>query len=80
MHTLHSNREGEGEVGGGGGELVSAPSSEGVGKGPLTLLVGLAKLIPRMSMPLIMAANDWIALLYTTGRYCLHSSLLKPDS
>ena len=31
-------------------------------------------------MPLIIAASDCMVLLYTTGRYCLHSSLVKPLS
>lgn len=46
----------------------------------LTRLAGLAKLIPRASIPLIMAASDCIVLLYTTGRYCLHSSRVNPFS
>lgn len=46
----------------------------------LTLLAGLAKLMLSTSMPLIIAASDCIVLLYTTGRYCLHSSLVNPLS
>lgn len=31
-------------------------------------------------MALNIATNDWIVLLYTTGRYCLKSSGVKPLS
>ena len=45
----------------------------------LTLLAGLAKVIPSRSMPRITASRDLMVLLYTTGLYCLHSSLVNPS-
>ena len=47
---------------------------------PTLLLGGSAKSIFKKSIPLMMAASDCIVLLYTTGRYILHSSRVNPFS
>lgn len=46
----------------------------------LTSLSGSPKSMCKVAIARIMATNDWIVLLYTTGLYCLLSSFVNPPS